>query len=539
MRINLLCIEDSLDAVGFRKIISYIDSIHDDVQGHYITMLNRLSPVVQFLLKKGEKAQWDQANIHEIAETLAQGDIIGFSSYTHHSDFTKRIISEVRSINPEAFIIWGGIHPSIHPEDAILHADAICVGEGEFAMEAFLTAYKAGQDFYGTKNFWFNKNGEIVRNDFFPLANSEQMEKFPLAQYGVNELIYKKGKGFVPLAIKEYLNNNALAYNTVWSIGCPYRCSFCGNTTFIENDKNYVKLRHPSVDYLVRQVKDVLRKHPHISTVVFYDDSFMAIPKRTMSEFAEKWKSEIGLPFCVQGVIPSFVQEEKLKILVGAGMNRLRMGIQSGSDRILEFYERPNKPGLIHHAATVITKFKNYMIPPCYDIILDNPIETKQDVEDTLKLLYSLPRPFTLNLFSLRVIPNSVMERQMKERNISVDGIAASNYNYYAPTSANILVCLLAIWRPPKWMFDYLLKFARPYTETQTVFPVFSHFIRTLYLSVRAFNHLRYMDFSTIIGRYGWVLWRLGFIRFWKNNILKSFNYGPSVNSVQNKPSRN
>ena len=530
MRINLLCFEDGLDAVGFRKIVSFIESIHDDVQGHYVTMLNRLSPMVALLaggatrFKEGERAQCDQEKFHKIAETLAQGDIVGFSSYTSHADFTKRIIEEVRLINPKAFIIWGGIHPCMHPEDAILHADAICTGEGEFAIEEFLTAYKAGQDFYGTKNFWFRKNGEIIRNGFFPLATVEQMDRFPLPQYGKNELIYKEGQGFVPLTAKDYLLNCGLAYNTVWSIGCPYRCSFCGNTKFIENDKNYVKLRHPSVDYLIRQVKDVINKHPHVSTIVFFDDSFMAIPKRTLQEFSEKWKREIGLPFCVQGVIPSFVKEDKLEILVDAGMNRLRMGIQSGSDRILEFYQRPNKPGLIHHAATIITKFKDYMIPPAYDIILDNPIETKQDVEDTLVLLYNLPRPFTLNIFSLRMIPNSVMERQMKERNISVDEIAASNYNYHAPTFANIMVYLLAVWKPPHRLFEYLLKFTRPYTEKQPHFSGLLLFFRILYLAVRGVSHLRFMDFSTIVGRFGWIFWKLGIIRFWKKKALRSFN---------------
>jgi radical SAM superfamily enzyme YgiQ (UPF0313 family) len=178
---------------------------------------------------------------------------------------------------------------------------------------------------------------------------------------------------------------------------------------------------------------------------------------------------------------------------------------------------------LIHHAATIITKFKDFIIPPAYDIMLDNPIETKQDVEDTLTLLYNLPRPFTLNIYSLRVIPNTVLDKQMKERNLSMDDIG-SNYDYHTPTFANVMIYFLAILKPPQWMFDYLLKFARPYTETQPHFPGSLLFLRFLYLGVRSLSHLRFMDFSTIVGPLGWVLWKLGIIRFWKNNFLKSYD---------------
>jgi anaerobic magnesium-protoporphyrin IX monomethyl ester cyclase len=533
MRVNLLCIESSVVAVGFRKMISFIESIHKDVQGYYLISsdnanLSYLAKLFRTDNSKNEgTVQHRQIMVREVAETLAQGDIVGFSSYTQDAEITKQILREVKSINPKAFTIWGGIHPIIDPEDAILHADAICTGEGEFAIEEFLPLFKEGKDFYGTKNFWFNKNGAIIKNDFFPLANSEQMDSFPLPQYGENELVYKDGKGFVPLTEKDYLESVSLSFNTVWSIGCPYHCSYCGNTKFIENDKSYVKLRHPSVDYLIRQIKDVMHKHPHVSTIIFHDDSFMAIPRRTLKDFAEKWKREIKLPFCVTGVIPSFVQEDKMAILVDAGMNRLRMGVQSGSDRILEFYQRPNKPGLIIKAAMIISKFKDYLIPPSYDIILDNPIETKQDVKDTLILLYDMPRPFSLNIYSLRIIPNTVLHQQMKEEGIDLEGIAGESYLYHAPTFANAMIYLLAMWKPPQWLFAYLLKFARPYTEKQQHFSFLILFLRYLYLVVRVCRHLRLMDFSVrttrFAGRVGWVLWKLGFLRVWKNRVLKSY----------------
>ena len=239
----------------------------------------------------------------------------------------------------------------------------------------------------------------------------------------------------------------------------------------------------------------------------------MAIPKRTLQEFAYKWKQEIDLPFAVVGLIPSFVKEDKFEILVDAGMNRVRMGVQSGSDKILEFYQRPNKPGLIHNAASIISKFKKYIIPPVYDIILDNPIEDKQDVLDTLHLLYNMPRPFTLQIFSLRVIKNSTLEKQFLERKISAEDIA-SNYTHHAPTLANLLVYLLAICKPPLTVFEYLIKFAKPYHQDQPQFPILLLFFRFALMFTRTIDHIRFMDFSIIPGKIGFYFWKLGIIKF-------------------------
>jgi radical SAM superfamily enzyme YgiQ (UPF0313 family) len=531
MKINLLCFEDGIVGVGFRKMASFIKSIHGDVHSHFLTPTKHRTFLRLVLGKIGDPGLMEAEVVREVAEHLAKADILGISSMTSGSVMSKEILKEVKRINPRIFTIWGGIHPIIDPEDAIQHADAICTGEGEFAFEEFLNAFKQGKDFYQTKNFWFNKNGEVVRNTFLPLATGEEMDKFPLPLYQDGELIYERGKGFVPLTQWDYLTYNGLAFTTVWTIGCPYHCSYCGNTNFIENDKNYRKLRHTSVDYLIRQMKDVLAKHPHISTVTFFDDSFMAIPKSTLSEFSEKWKKEINLPFCVQGVIPSFVKEDKFAVLVEAGMNRIRMGIQSGSDRILEFYERPNKPGLIPHATGIIAKFTDYMIPPSYDIIVDNPIETREDVHDTLKLLYNLPRPFTLNIFSLRIIPNSKMEQQFKELNETTIAIT-SNYLWNAPTLANSAMYLLAVIKPPQWLFEMLLKRAKPFREEQPLYPSLMVLARALWFVHRGLYHIKFMDFPLMLGKFGWVLWKLKLIQVWQKYINKRFYYKPAILKV-------
>jgi radical SAM superfamily enzyme YgiQ (UPF0313 family) len=414
--------------------------------------------------------------------------------------------------------IWGGIHPIIHPEDAILaDVDAICTGEGEFAFTELYEAMREDRDYTSVKNFWFkHAGGEVIRNPFRPLMTVPEMESLPFPQYGEGELIYRSGQGFAPMRLGDYLANDGLSYTTLWSIGCPFHCAYCGNTKFIANDPKYKRIRHPSARYIVDEVKAVRQRFPQIGQVSFHDDSFMAIPYRQLEEFSQLWHDELGIPFAVYGVIPNYVKRDKFEILTWAGMNRVRMGIQSGSQRILDFYQRPTPPEKILAAGEVIASFApEHHIPAAYDIITDNPIETRQDVIDTLELLYRMDRPYTLFIYSLKVIPNTEMERAMREMGADLDKIDA-NFMAIPPRVANLLLYVLAIRRPPRWLFDLALRRVRASGEEQPMYPRLGVLLRTLYLTKRALDHMRFLDFSATPGWTGYVFWRLGIIRRWR-----------------------
>ena len=180
----------------------------------------------------------------------------------------------------------------------------------------------------------------------------------------------------------------------------------------------------------------------------------MAISYADIEEFAELWKAELDIPFAVYGVIPNYVKRDKFEILTWAGMNRVRMGIQSGSQEILDFYRRPTPPEKIMAAGEVIASFSpKYHIPPAYDIIMDNPIETRENVIETLELLYAMPRPYTLFIYSLRVIPNTGLERGDARAGDRHRGDLGRLPDDPARV-ANLLLYVLALLRPPRRLFD-------------------------------------------------------------------------------------
>ena len=448
----------------------------------------------------------------KVAEALSAWDLVGFSSVTMRAPTVEAIIARLRVRSPETFIVWGGSHGIMAPESAIEHADAVCTGEGERPFQLLLEAMREGRDHFQAPNFWLRKGDEVVKNTFEPLLSSAELSDLPPPEYAdPAEMIFEMGAGFVPMTRQHYLRYNGLSYRTIWSIGCPFHCTYCGNTKFIANDPGYRKIRHSQVATLMRELRQVTTRHAHVRSMIFEDDSFMALKTKIIEEFCEVYREEIGIPFTVTGVIPNYVQERKLEMLARAGLVRVRMGIQSGSDRILEFYKRPSPRKKVMEAATVINQFKQHMMPPDYDIIADNPIETEDDVRDTLQLIYDLPRPYHLNLFSLTIMPNTELECQFDDLAVGLKD-AIQSYRRLAPTLANATLYLLCLVKPPRWVMQRILERAQPSHLPQPEYPLLHKILRLLWTLRRSWHHFRFMGFVNYPGALAYTLYRSGLV---------------------------
>ena len=95
---------------------------------------------------------------------------------------------------------------------------------------------------------------------------------------------------------------------------------------------NWSKIRYRDINKVIEELREVKKRLPSVERINFYDEVFLLQDKR-ISEFADKYKREIGLPFYCM-FYPGTCSEEKAKKLTKVGLAGVWLGVQSGSERV-------------------------------------------------------------------------------------------------------------------------------------------------------------------------------------------------------------
>lgn len=129
-------------------------------------------------------------------------------------------------------VIMGGIHPSVLPDESLMHADSICIGEVEELWEIILQDFSRDQ----LKRIYYNEN-------------ITDLAKIPLPRFDI-------------------INKNDYLYTNIsfTSRGCPFQCQFCYNSArYVHN-----KFRNRPIKTVIEEVKALNNKH-----IMFLDDNFI------------------------------------------------------------------------------------------------------------------------------------------------------------------------------------------------------------------------------------------------------------------------
>ena len=329
-------------------------------------------------------------------------EIVAISLLSPYVLIAKRLTELIKKYT-SSIVVWGGVGPTISPEDHIKLTDIICIGEGERALEELVVAVRDGKDYKNIKNLWVNDGPKVIKNPQGPLI--QDLDYLPFAEYG-NENMYFIEHNKLSREDPE-LDHPVLYLQS--TRGCPYSCSFCIETMYHDIYKGLGKfVRRRSVDSIVKEVNMHLnRPNNRKKRVYFIDEVFGSAPE-FMDEFAPRYRKEVGLPFDVL-YHPKSLKVRTIGKLVEAGVKEINFGIQTGSDKIRnDVFTRPGTNAEIIELTKEISKHK---INIRYDLILDNDFETKETLKECVNLILQLPKPVTFNTFSLQHFPDYPMTK--------------------------------------------------------------------------------------------------------------------------------
>jgi radical SAM superfamily enzyme YgiQ (UPF0313 family) len=405
----------STDAIGIRYLASFLKDQDFRVSLLFFKELFLASDLMSFPTEREYK----------LAEDLIQRlspDLVGISLRSSYFRIASNLTEKIKKVCTSP-VIWGGTHPTVAPEQSIQVADMICIGEGEYPLSKLAQSLSASQDNSRINNIWVKQNGQVIKNEVRPLI--KDLNRLPFPDYG------DEGKHFIENERIENRDPGLQTYNLniMASRGCPYQCSYCCNSVFndIYKDKGQV-VRRRSVQNVMDEIHSFKGNFPQLRRIDFIDEVF-AWDKQWTEEFTDRYKKEVNLPFhCAQH--PNMVRDDILEMLVDAGLERVEVGVQSGSERIRrELFERPVSNKKLIQTAQLLKKRK---IVPFYDFIVDNPFETDKEKREGLDFLLEIPRPFHLHVFSLIFFPNTVItKRALSEKKITevqVEGNAEQTF---------------------------------------------------------------------------------------------------------------
>lgn len=168
------------------------------------------------------------------------------------------------------------------------------------------------------------------------------------------------------------------------SKGCPNHCFFCLATPL-----NGKKVRYRSVDLIIDEIKECVEKY-NIKDFIFWSDIFnqdnlwvqrlcrMIVENNLKINFSANTRADT-------------INEQTLALLKKAGCNLLSMGIESGSQELLD---KMGKKITIEQIKNAVNLIKKHKIQVYAYYVLGLPWETKDTIAETYKLAKELNTEF-------------------------------------------------------------------------------------------------------------------------------------------------
>jgi radical SAM superfamily enzyme YgiQ (UPF0313 family) len=246
--------------------------------------------------------------------------MIGFTIYTGNHRETFKFADYLKQKKRSPQIIFGGPHATYFSNESSKHSDYVVLSQGFNGFRRILS-------------------GESSKG----IVSLEKIEEFPASeriQFYKDHPFHKKS------SIKSVITQT----------GCPYRCSYCYNSSRLEDldipispqdfknmkstlgvtGRLFPRIQRP-VNNVIEEVSNILEISPETNRIYFQDDVF-GVDLKWLKQFSREYK-KLGVPFHAQMRFEYLDPKkdggkERLDHLVRAGCDGLTFAIESAIPEI-------------------------------------------------------------------------------------------------------------------------------------------------------------------------------------------------------------
>lgn len=249
--------------------------------------------------------QIEEANFQESVDLVAITALTPFAihSYGLAEEYRKRGTP----------VVLGGVHPTIMPQEALQHADAVVIGEAEESFPRMINDFLKGE----------------LKPIYYPPGRPISLRGLPIPR---RELLNRKKYGI---------------FNTLIATrGCPFSCHFCTLHHFYGHG-----FRARPIPEVIAEIKSLQGKF-----IMFWDDNLIG----DHSYARELFQAMIPLKkWWISQVDSTIVQDDELlKLAAASGCVGLFVGIESVSQESLKSASKNHNQ--VSQYRTLVKKLKQY-----------------------------------------------------------------------------------------------------------------------------------------------------------------------------------
>lgn len=197
-------------------------------------------------------------------------------------------------------VVLGGIHPTVLPEEALQHSDAVVMGEAE--------------------GLWPQVLQDVQQGQLKPIYKHHTIPSFNQAASGPRRDLFRS-KRYIPVEVIQA------------SRGCPFDCEFCSVTPLFGRQ------------HRLREMADLLKEIQSLSRkwIMFADDNILGCPAYARQFFQAL--VPLKLTWFGQASLHGLENVENVKLMAASGCKALFIGFESlNPQNLAECGKKQNHP---------------------------------------------------------------------------------------------------------------------------------------------------------------------------------------------------
>ena len=317
-----------------------------------------------------------QLPVEKVVERVKREDpgVVGISALTPTFKQGVKIASAIKTETPDVKIVVGNYHATFTYERLLANysiVDYVVLGEAEYTVLELVDALEKKGETKKVKGIAFRHDGGVVKT--LPRPFIQNLDELPFPDRTLLEQVYRS-------ELVGILGSSGKFTTVLTSRGCPYSCRYCACSAFSQR-----KVRFRSPEAVVAEMEQL--QGEGYEEVGFVDDDLL-LDRHRMEKICDLLRKKgIKLNLWAEGRVDQ-ASREVLRKFARVGCKTIYFGVESGSQKVLDYYGKNISPELSRKA--MLNSKEAGIGNVIGSFIVGAPIETREDIRRTFDFALNL-----------------------------------------------------------------------------------------------------------------------------------------------------